>query len=125
MAFGSDAPIEAPDVGPALAATVARTRADGTPAGGWTPAERITLDQALAAFTAAPARLAGAWPRLGTLAPGARADVVVWDRDLHGAAPAGLRDAAARVTILDGEVVYERDRAAGMTERDAVGVEGA
>lgn len=125
VAFGSDAPIEPPDVGPALAAAVARTRADGTPAGGWTPHERIGLDAALAAFTAAPARLAGAWPRLGTLAVGARADVVLWDRDLHAADPAGLRDAAAQVTILDGEVVYARETVTGTVERSAAGVEGA
>jgi len=125
VAFGSDAPIEPPDVGPALAAAVTRTRADGTPPGGWTPGERIGLGEALAAFTAGPARLAGAWPRLGSLAEGARADVVVWDRDLHAATPAGLRDAAARVTILDGEVVYERQTTAGTVARDAVSVEDA
>lgn len=125
VAFGSDAPIEAPDVGPALAAAVWRARGDGTPSGGWTPHERIGLDAALAAFTAAPARLAGTWPRLGTLAPGARADVVVWDRDLHAADSAGLRDAAARVTILDGAVVYERERVGEVVERRTVGVEDA
>jgi len=125
VAFGSDAPIESPDTGPALAAAVTRARADGTPDGGWTPGERVPLDRALEAFTAGPARLAGAWPRLGRLAPGARADVVVWDRDLHAASGDGLRAAAAQVTILDGDVVYERDRTAGAPERDAVGVEGA
>ncbi len=125
VAFGSDAPIEAPDVDAALVAALARTRADGTPEGGWTPAERVSLDQALGAFTAAPARLAGAWPRLGRLGPGARADLVVWDRDLHAAGVEGLRGAAARSTIIDGRVVYERGSNAGMPQRDAVGVEGA
>jgi predicted amidohydrolase YtcJ len=125
MAFGSDAPIESPDVGAALCAAVGRTRADDTPAGGWTAQERVTLDQALAAFTAGPARLAGAWPRLGRLTPGARADLVVWDRDLHAASAAGLRGALAQATILDGDVVHERETGAGMLDRDAVSVEGA
>lgn len=106
LAFGSDAPIEAPDVNAALHAATARTRFDGTPAGGWTPGERITLDEALRAFTEGPARLAGAFGRLGTLAPGACADLVIWDRDLHAAGPAGLREARPKLTMLDGEIVH-------------------
>jgi predicted amidohydrolase YtcJ len=124
VAFGSDAPIEPPDVIAALHAAVCRSRSDGTPAGGWTPAERISLDQALAAFTEAPARLAGTWPRLGRLEPGARADLVIWDRDLHAAAPEALHSMRAAVTLIDGQVVHEA-RDAALRSGHPVGAEGA
>jgi hypothetical protein len=108
LAFGSDAPVEPPDTAAGLHAAVTRQRAGGRPTGGFVPAERITLDQALAAYTSGPARLAGSWPGAGRLAPGALADVAVWDADLHRMPPERLASAAVTATILDGEVVHER-----------------
>jgi predicted amidohydrolase YtcJ len=113
LAFGSDAPIEAPDVNAALFAAVCRTHADGSPEGGYTPGERVSLDQALTAFTEGPARVAGTWPRLGRIASGARADLVVWTEDLHALPPRSLGGVAVAATIIDGEVVFEREAAAG------------
>lgn len=108
LAFGSDAPVESPYVGPALRAALTRQREDGSPAGGFAPLERITLDQALTAFTDAPARLAGAWPRLGTLRVGAAADVVVWDADLHALTAMDLDRVGPRWTLMDGGIVHEQ-----------------
>ena len=107
LAFGSDAPVEVPNAAHGLHAAVTRERADGTPPGGFVPGQRVPLDVALAAYTSGPARLAGSWPRLGRLAPGARADLVVWSADLHRLEPGALRDAFARLTLLEGEVVHE------------------
>jgi predicted amidohydrolase YtcJ len=111
FAFGSDAPVEPPDTAAGLHAAVSRQRADGHPAGGFVPAERITLDEALAAYTSGPARLAGAWPRLGRLAPGAIADVAVWNEDLHGLPLERLAAATVAATVLEGDVVFERSAA--------------
>lgn len=107
LAFGSDAPVEPPLVGEGLAAAVTRQRADGTPSGGFVPGERIGLAEALAAYTEGPARLAGAAGRLGRLAPGARADLVVWNADLGALSGGALRGAKPVATVLDGEIVYE------------------
>jgi hypothetical protein len=107
LAFGSDAPVEEPSVARGLHAAVTRERADGAPPGGFVPGQRVTLDAALTAYTSAPARLAGSWPRLGRLGPGATADLVVWNEDLHGLPPASLRGATPRLTLLEGEVVHE------------------
>lgn len=107
LAFGSDAPVELPSTAQGLHAAVTRQRADGTPPGGFVPGQRITLDAALAAYTTGPVRLAGSWPRLGRLAPGATADLVVWSADLHRLPPSELRDAFPRLTVLEGEVVHE------------------
>lgn len=111
LAFGSDAPVEPPSTAAGLHSAVTRQRADGTPAGGFTPAQRLTLDQALTAYTEGPARLAGAWPRLGRIAPGAIADLAVWSADLHRLPPAALASARVMATVMDGAIVYRRDAA--------------
>ena len=124
LAFGSDAPVELPSAAWGLHAAVTRERAGGTPAGGFVPGQRVTLDQALAAYTVAPARLAGSWPRLGRLAAGAVADLVVWNADLHRLPPAALRGARPRVTVVAGDIVYEGTDA-GDPAPEAVGLAAA
>jgi predicted amidohydrolase YtcJ len=124
VAFGSDAPIEPPDVSAALHAAVYRTRFDGSPDGGYTAGERMTLDQAVAAYTEVPAKLSGVWPHVGRLGAGARADLVIWDRDLHAAGREGLRDARVRKTMIDGQTVYDAETA-GDVRVHAVGAGGA
>jgi predicted amidohydrolase YtcJ len=51
LAFGSDTPVEKPDPFAGLSAAISRQGADGQPEGGWQPQERITREQALAAYT--------------------------------------------------------------------------
>jgi predicted amidohydrolase YtcJ len=109
LAFGSDAPVEPPATAAALHSAVTRQRRDGTPADGFTPAQRLTLDQALAAYTGGPARLAGTWPRLGRIAPGATADLAVWSADLHRLPHASLGEAKVAATVMEGEIVFRRD----------------
>jgi predicted amidohydrolase YtcJ len=104
LAFGSDAPVEPPVARLGLAAAVARTGADGLP---FEPAQAIPLDAVLTAYTRAPSALAGGRLGPGRLEVGAPADLVLWDRDLHAAGPAGLAEARPRLTALAGEIVYE------------------
>jgi len=95
LAFGSDFPVEEPSVVAGFRAAVER--------GGWTPGERLTLDETLRAFTtgAAYAAFEEAWR--GRAAPGMAADLTVFDR---GAAD--LVHARADLTVVAGRVVYER-----------------
>lgn len=104
LAFGSDFPVE--DVPPILGiyAAVTRQDADGTPAGGWYPAQTLTLDEAIAAFTASAAYAEGAEATRGVIAPGRVADLTVFDRPL--AADATLLRTGAWITIVDGAIVY-------------------
>ena len=111
LVFGSDAPVEPPATGAALHSAVTRQRIDGTPRGGFVPEECLQLDQALAAYTEWPARLAGTWPRLGRIAVGATADLAIWNADLHRVAPAALAGAHVMTTVMEGDVVFERDPA--------------
>lgn len=106
LAFGSDAPVEPPSPWLGLHAAVARTAPDGTPEGGFHPTERLSLDEALEAYTAGAAAAAGLAGRLGTLAPGAEGDLVVWDRDLSSGPAEGILSARPAATVLAGEIVH-------------------
>jgi predicted amidohydrolase YtcJ len=107
LAFGSDAPVEPPLARLGLASATARLTGDGLPL---EPAQAVPLDAALRAYTSGPARLAAGGLGRGVLEPGEPADLVVWDRDLHGEAPGALAAARPRWTVLAGEIVYESAR---------------
>ena len=82
LAAGSDFPVERPD--PLLGFYAAVTRQDraGQPPGGWAPDQRLTREEALAAFTIDAAYAAGAERDLGSIEPGKLADFVVLSRDI-------------------------------------------
>ena len=109
LAFGSDYPVESPDPFPGLAAAVSREDAHGEPAGGWHPSERITMPQALAAFTTGAAYAAEAEDRIGSLEPGKLADFVLVDRDpLTTADPQAIRSIQVQETWIGGQRVWVR-----------------
>ena len=107
LAFGSDAPVEAPDAFAGMAAAISREDAAGQPFGGWQPQEAITREQALAAYTATAAYAGFAEGRFGRLAPGERADFVVLDADPLQVGPEDLRRIRVLETWIGGEKVYE------------------
>lgn len=106
LAAGSDFPVE--DVSPlhGIYAAVTRQNAAGEPAGGWYPKQRISLDEALAAFTRVAAYAEGAEATRGTLSVGRAADLTVFDGRLH--ADRSLLERRVAMTIVAGRVVYER-----------------
>ena len=103
LAFGSDFPVE--DVGPLLGIYAAVTRQDatGNPPGGWYPAQRMTLDEAIAAFTRDAAAAEGDDTR-GVIAPNKTADLTVYDGKL--AADRSLLSLHIAKTIVGGKTVY-------------------
>jgi hypothetical protein len=111
LAFGSDAPVEIPSPAQGIHAAVTREE-PGHPGDAFVPAQRIVLDEALTAYTEGPARLAGQWPRQGSLAVGSVADLVIWNEDLHHLLPARLHEASPAFTVLGGDVVFERSGSA-------------
>jgi predicted amidohydrolase YtcJ len=106
--FSSDAPVCDPSPFLGIQAAVTRCRRDGTPAGGWYPQSRVTVAEALAAYTATPAMVNGLGEELGTITPGRRADLVVCDRDIFSCDPLTISDTRIDMTVFDGRIVYTR-----------------
>lgn len=76
LVFGSDAPVESPNPFWGLHAAVTRRRSDGSPAQeGWYPQERLSLQQALQAYSINASRLSGF--NTGALIPGKKADLII------------------------------------------------
>lgn len=83
LAFGSDAPVESFDPRIGIHAAVTRRRADGTPGpDGWYPAQRMTVEETLAAYTLGAAYAGYMDTEVGSLVAGKLADLTVFGRDL-------------------------------------------
>ena len=107
LAFGSDwtvAPLN-PLVG--LKTAVTRQTLDGKHPNGWVPEQKLTLDEAIRAFTVGSAYAEFAEKVKGTITPGKLADLVMLDRDLYQINPADIDKARVLLTVMDGQVVWE------------------
>ena len=104
LAFGSDAPVEPIDPLVGIHAAVARRRPGDADA--WTPAEKLTLDEALAGYARGAAYSQNGEREWGTLAEGMRCDATVLDRDLATLGEAELLQAKVRGTVTGGVVRY-------------------
>lgn len=107
LALGSDFPIESVDPRLGLYAAVTRSDAQGLPAGGWYPDEKLTAFEALRGFTLDAAYAGFAENELGSLAPGKRADFVVLAEDPLAVPDAALRSLTVQATYVDGKPVYQ------------------
>ncbi len=105
--FGSDAPVESPNPWLGIHAAVTRRRLDGAPGPeGWHPEGRVSLHQALEAFTINPARSAGREKLQGKLMPGYWADLIVLDTDPYNCPPEKLAGILPMGTMVAGHWVY-------------------
>jgi len=116
LAFGSDVPVEAPDPFAGMAVATSREDAQGQPPGGWHPEQRVTIEEALAAYTAGAAWAGFAEEHFGQLAPGQRADFLMLDADPLEVTPQALRRIRVLETWIGGQKVYD---ASPSTERAA------
>ncbi|MBO9576948.1 MAG: amidohydrolase family protein [Sphingobium sp.] len=90
LAFGSDVPVEPADPFLGLKAALTRQDANGEPAGGWMPEQKLDLIEALRAYTWSAAYAGFAETRFGNLAPGQAADFLILDRDISKVPPEQL-----------------------------------
>ncbi len=107
LALGSDAPVESPNPFWGLHAAVTRQQLDGSPGpDGWYPAQKLTLKETLRGFTYGPAYTANVDDRMGKLAPGYLADLLVLDQDPFHCEPEAIKEIRPLMTMVGGEWVY-------------------
>jgi predicted amidohydrolase YtcJ len=117
LAFGTDFPVESPNPFPGLTAAISRQDMQGQPAGGWYPEERVSLAEALDAYTRGAAYASFAEDRMGALEPGKWADFIIVDRDPTRVSPQELGRTQVLETWVAGKKVWERAPSAAQTER--------
>jgi len=106
LAFGSDWTVAPLDPIAGVYAAVTRRTLDGKHPDGWVPEQKISVGEALRAYTAGNAYATFDDRHRGTLAAGADADIVVLDGNLFTTPPESLDRARVRFTIVGGKVVY-------------------
>ncbi|MDQ2767421.1 MAG: amidohydrolase [Gemmatimonadota bacterium] len=112
LAFGSDWSVAPPTPLEGIYGAVTRETLDGKHPGGWIPEQKITVEDALRAYTSGSAYASFEENIKGTLEPNKLADFVLIDRDLTRIAPSEIRDAHIMTTVVGGRVVYERSGSA-------------
>ncbi|MEX0890981.1 MAG: amidohydrolase [Gemmatimonadota bacterium] len=108
IANGTDVPVEDIDPIASFYASVSRRQADGEV---FFADQRMTREEALRSYTVANAYAAFEEEHKGKLAPGMLADVVVLSKDIMSIPEEEIPEARVDLTILGGNVVYQREQA--------------
>jgi predicted amidohydrolase YtcJ len=111
VAFGSDWPVAplSPLVG--IYAAVTRRTIDGKNPNGWIPQEKITVAQAVRAYTFNAAYAEGEEAIKGTIQPGQLADLVVLSTNIFTIDPTQIDKVEVDLTLLGGQITYDRNAA--------------
>jgi predicted amidohydrolase YtcJ len=108
LAFGSDWTVAPLNPLQGILAAVTRQTLDGKHPQGWIPEQKITVEEAVRAYTVGSAYAEFQETAKGTITPGKLADLVILSRDIFTIDPKGIGGVRAELTIVDGRVVYER-----------------
>jgi hypothetical protein len=109
LAFGSDWPVVTINPWPGVQTAVTRQTTDGQPAGGFVPAQRITLEQSIEAYTMGVAFAGKRDKTEGSLESGKLADLIVVNQDVFQIDPHKLDQTQVLLTMVGGKVVYQSD----------------
>ena len=112
VSFGSDWFVAPPTPLEGIYAAVTRRTLDDENPNGWVPEERISVEEALAAYTRDAAYAMFVEGERGTIESGKLADLVIIDCDITRIAPEKIREAKVITTIVGGNVIFEKPRAA-------------
>lgn len=107
LAFGTDWTVAPLDPMLAIYAAVTRRTLDGKNPNGWVPEQKISVEEAVRAYTVGSAYAEFAEQVKGTITPGRLADLVILSRDIFRIDPNEIEKVTVRMTIIDGRVVYE------------------
>ena len=106
LAFGTDWPVAPLDPMPGLYAAITRATLDGKNPGGWFPEEKITLPEAIYAYTMGAAFAEFQENEKGSITPGKLADMVILSDNIFNLKPEAVRNVKVKTTIVGGKVVY-------------------
>jgi predicted amidohydrolase YtcJ len=107
LAFGSDWPVAPLDPLLGIYAATTRRTLDGKHPQGWVPEQRITVAEAVHAYTVGSAFAEHQETIKGSLEPGKLADLVVLSADIFHIAPAEIEKTRVYMTVFDGSVIYQ------------------
>lgn len=110
LAFGSDWFVAPPTPLEGIFAAVTRRTLDGLHPDGWVPRQKITVGEALRAYTIDAAYASFSEESLGSLEPGKLADMVVVNRNLFEMPANEINQAQVEMTIVGGKTVYQRGK---------------
>jgi predicted amidohydrolase YtcJ len=105
LAFGTDYPVE--PISPFRGLYAATTRTSESGKQQYYPDQKISMDQAIAAYTTGSAFAEFAEKEKGLMVPGMLADFVVLDRDVTAVVPQKLLQTKVLRTVVGGKTVYE------------------
>jgi predicted amidohydrolase YtcJ len=88
---------------------VTRATLDGKHPDGWYPEQRLSVEEALRAYTQGAAYAAFEEAEKGSIAPGKLGDIVVLSDDLFTIPPTKIKDTRVDMTIVGGKIVYKVD----------------
>ena len=106
LAFGSDWPIVTLNPWPGLQNALTRQTADGNPPRGFVPRERLSIEDAIQAYTLGAAFAGHREKSEGSLEPGKFADLIVLSQDLFKINPNQIANTEVLMTIVGGKIVY-------------------
>ncbi len=107
LAFGSDWPVVTQNPWPGVQNAVTRQTTEGNPPGGFVPRERISLEDAIKAYTLGAAYAGHREQTEGSLEPGKVADLIVISQDIFKIEPTELGKTEVLLTMVGGKVVYQ------------------
>jgi predicted amidohydrolase YtcJ len=107
LAFGTDWPVAPLDPILTLYAAVTRATLDGKHQEGWFPEQKLSVQEAIAAYTIGSAYAEFQEQAKGSIEPGKLADMVVLSQDVLTVAPAAIRDTRVLKTFLGGVEIYD------------------
>jgi len=112
LAFGSDWPVAPMDPLMGIYAATTRRTLDGKNPGGWIPAQKITVAEAVHAYTMGAAYAEYQENLKGSIEPGKLADFVVLTDDIFHEDPVLIEKTRVEMTIFGGKVIYDREEPA-------------
>ena len=107
LAFGTDWTVAPLNPLLSVYGAVTRRTIDGKNPNGWIPQQKITVDEAVRAYTVGSAYAEFQESVKGTITPGKLADLVILSRDIFSIDPVEIENVKVLMTIVDGRVVYE------------------